>query len=272
MRALARVVTATGLSPERVIVSHVHDLKSFQPTDARPWGPSFEEMAAAARESFPGAKVGGGMLSYFTELNRKPPPQGVFDFVTHSICPIVHDAGDAAVMQTIECLPDVFASARAIIGKVPYHLGPSTIGARMNPYGAALADNPKGQRMCLAPNDPRQQGTFASAWTLAMLVAATRAGIACVTPAALCGPQGLLTPRGRPTAFFDMLESLMTFGGAKAAALVSGSTAVDGLAIPTRKGLSVWLCNLSDTPQRLVLRQKRVTLPPYDIRRLMFKP
>jgi translation initiation factor IF-2 len=39
-------------------------------------------MAAAVRKEFPGVTLGGGMLSFFTELNRKPAPKGVFDRVT----------------------------------------------------------------------------------------------------------------------------------------------------------------------------------------------
>ena len=58
--------------------------------------------AAAARKAFPGVTLGGGMLSYFTELNRKPAPRGVFDFITHTACPIVHAADDLSVMETLD--------------------------------------------------------------------------------------------------------------------------------------------------------------------------
>jgi D-apionolactonase len=92
---------AADLVPSAIVVTQAHDLKSFQPTDTRPWGPSYEEMAEAARAHFPGIPIGGGMISYFTELNRKRPPKGLFDFITHSICPLAHDASDVAVMQTL---------------------------------------------------------------------------------------------------------------------------------------------------------------------------
>jgi hypothetical protein len=74
--AIARAVNAAGLTPASVVVSQMHDLKSFQPNTPRPWGPIYEEMAAAARNSFPESVLGGGMVSYFTELNRKPVPKG----------------------------------------------------------------------------------------------------------------------------------------------------------------------------------------------------
>ena len=37
------------------------------------------------------------MLSYFTELNRKPVPADLLDFVSHCTCPIVHAADDLSV-------------------------------------------------------------------------------------------------------------------------------------------------------------------------------
>lgn len=204
----AKDIRAATLTPHAVVITQAQDLKSFQPTDQRPPGPSFEDLAQAARTHFPNAMIGGGMISYFTEFNRKRPPLGVFDFITHSICPIVHDASDMAVMQTLETLPHIFASAKAIIGKTPYHLGPTTIAARMNPYGADVTSNPQNRRICLAPNDPRQSGTFAVAWNKGLLDAAARAGIKRVTLGGLCGPRGLLDSKGKPTPLFVYIRSL----------------------------------------------------------------
>ena len=58
----------------RVAVTTASDLKSTLPGSAFPPGPGWEALIAAAREAFPSAEVGGGMFSYFTELNRKRPP------------------------------------------------------------------------------------------------------------------------------------------------------------------------------------------------------
>jgi len=166
MAKIAEAVRQGGLKPDAVIVTQVHDLKSFQPGAKRPWGPTYEEMAAAARKEFPGTPLGGGMLSFFTELNRKRPPTGLFDFITHTVCPIVHAADDVSVMETLESLPSIFASAKAMIGTAPYHIGPSSIPCRDNPYGAAVAANPDNGRVCLSDADPRQRGLFAAAWSL----------------------------------------------------------------------------------------------------------
>src|SRR3546814_17729000 len=82
------------------------------------------------------------MFSYFTELNRKRPPVGLLDFVRHATCPIVHAADDRSVIQTLEALPHIVRSARAIVGESPYRLGPPTIGMRPNPYWPRPTANP----------------------------------------------------------------------------------------------------------------------------------
>jgi hypothetical protein len=170
----------------------MHDLKSFQPNTPRPWGPTYEEMASAARAAFPGVPLGGGMLSFFTELNRKRPPQGVFDFITHTACPIVHSADDISVMETLESLPWIIASTRAMIGTSPYHMGPTSIPCRDNPYGAKVAANPDNGRVCLSDMDPRQRGLFAAAWSLGLVAAAAKGKLDAVSLGAVTGAQGLI--------------------------------------------------------------------------------
>ena len=68
--------------------------------------PPFSAYYAAARAAFPGCTIGGGSYSYFTELNRaRNGGEDGLDYITHTTCPIVHDAGDGAVMESIEALP-----------------------------------------------------------------------------------------------------------------------------------------------------------------------
>ena len=77
------------------------------------------------------------MLSTFTELNRKRPKAELFDFITHTTCSIVHAADDRSVMETLQTLPAIIGSTRAIIGEKPYRIGPSAIAARANPEARA---------------------------------------------------------------------------------------------------------------------------------------
>jgi hypothetical protein len=52
--------------------------------------------------------------------------------------------------------------------------------------------NPKGERICMADDDPRQRGRFAAAWCAGYAAAIAPADIAVWVPAALTGPRGLV--------------------------------------------------------------------------------
>ncbi len=258
MQTMASHVQKGGLKPDAVVVTQAHDLKSFQPNTPRPWGPTYEDMATAARAAFPGIKIGGGMLSYFTELNRKPTPRGVFDFISHSVCPIVHAADDVSVMETLESLPSIFASARKIIGKAPYHLGPSSIPCRDNPYGAAVTPNPDNSRHCLAKIDPRQRGLFAAAWNIGLLAAAAEAGLDSVTLGAATGPQGVIYTKGNHAqAWYDSCNAMLfpVYHILRGLAPASGARRIDtqsshpahiaALAFQSSNTNVLWLANLT---------------------------
>src|SRR3546814_19790057 len=82
------------------------------------------------------------MFSYFTELNRKRPPVGLLDFVSHATCPIVHAADDRSVIQKLEAIPHIVRSAREIVGEAPYRLGHSPNGMRPTPFGSPTLEKP----------------------------------------------------------------------------------------------------------------------------------
>ncbi len=261
VRAIASEMRSADYMPDAIVVTQMHDLKSFQPNTPRPWGPTYEEMAAAVRETFPGVPVGGGMLSFFTELNRKPVPKGLFDFVTHSVCPIVHAADDISVMETLEAIPSIVASTRHMIGKTPYHIGPSSIPCRDNPYGAAVAPNPNNARVCLSDMDPRQRGLFAAAWNVGLLARFAESGVEAISLGAVTGPQGVIYRKanykqpgydGSGAAVYPsyhVLAGLAPAGGAKRLGAVSSApSTVAVLGHQSKAGTEIWLANL--TPNR----------------------
>ena len=265
--AIASAVNAAGLTPASVVITQMHDLKSFQPNTPRPWGPTYEEMVAAARASFPDSMLGGGMLSYFTELNRRPAPKGVFDFITHTGCPIVHAADDISIMETLETLPWIFASARAMIGNVPYHIGPTGIPCRDNPYGAAVAPNPDNGRVCLSDIDPRQRGLFAAAWNVGYLSAAATAGVNTLALGSATGSQGMIYRKlahaqlwfdragARVYPIYHVIAGLAVASGARRIDTVSSAPSkVAALAHRSKGGQVLWLANLSGETQRLKVR------------------
>ena len=195
------------LQLDAVAVSSAADLKSWQPGAKRPEKPSVEEICEAARIAFPGVKLGGGMLSTFTELNRKPPNAELVDFVMHTTCSIVHAADDRSVMETLETLPAIIASTRVMIGDKPYHIGPSAIAARTNPYGKDVFGNAANGRVCLTDMDPRQRGVFNAAWTLGYVAACAYGGLAAVAMGAVTGPLGFIHRRANSSVpFFGSID------------------------------------------------------------------
>jgi hypothetical protein len=146
------------------------------------------------RAAFPGAAVGGGSLTNFTELNRCRPDPDAVDFVTFGNTAIVHAADDLSVWQTLEALPDIFATACEIAGGKPLHLGLLSIGMRSNPYGAAVAPNPGRLKLPMAMEDPRQDTGFAAAYAVAVLARAAAAGVESLALAMPGGPLGARGP------------------------------------------------------------------------------
>ena len=191
-------IERVAVRPARIAVSPASDLKCTLPGSVWPKAPTWEQLAAAARAAFPGIPLGGGMFSYFTELNRKRPPAGLFDFVGHTICPLVHACDDLSLTEGLEALPYIMMTTRSFAGSTPYWLFPSTIAMRQNPYGAAPAENPQAGRVAMARSDPREHALIGAAWYAGVLAHAARAGLEAVTLAAVAGPFGGHRRRRQP--------------------------------------------------------------------------
>jgi hypothetical protein len=263
---VAKSVRETGLNLDSLVVSTAADLKSWQPGATRPGKPTVEEIARAARAAFPGVKLGGGMLSTFTELNRKRPKVELLDYVTHTTCSIVHAADDRSVMETLETLPAIIASTRAMIGDTGYRIGPSAIGARSNPYGKALVDNPHNNRVCLTNHDPRQRGLFNAAWTLGYVAACGYGGVEALALGATTGPLGFIHLRGGAASpYFDSINGPTVY---PAFHVLSGLSRGRGLPLvearssdPRRAAALAW----RDGP-RVVLWLANLTAEPLTVR------
>lgn len=267
LAGVAKLVKESGLKLSAVVVCPVGDLKSVLPAGARPPAPPLDRLYAAARAAFPGVKLGGGMFSFFTELNRKHPPAELLDFVTNTTCPIVHAADDRSVMETHEALPWQVSTARSFIGKTSHRVGPSAIGCRDNPHGSAVTPNPNNERVCLAKMDPRQRGLFGAAWTLAYLATLAREGVETVTIGAPTGPLGLIYRRtddaqpyydqlDGPAVYpaYHVLSGLTRAAGAKLVAATSSDAAkIECLAVRSKGGTNLWLANLTAESQKVSL-------------------
>jgi len=193
LQALIARAQAAGLSPVRVAALPRAYLQSHQPEGPWPTGAGPADALGPLRAGFPGAAVGGGSLTNFTELNRCRPDPARVDFVTFGNTAIVHAADDLSVWQTLEAMPDILATANEMAAGKPLHLGLFSIGMRSNPYGAAVAANPARLRLPMAMDDPRQDTGFAAAYALVVLA---RAAVAGVHSLALAMPGGPLGARG----------------------------------------------------------------------------
>jgi D-apionolactonase len=260
LREIAAMASGAKLKLSALLVSPAVDRQSTLP--GRPWPscPPLEEIYQAAREAFPGAAIGGGMLTYFTELNRKRPPVELLDFVSHCTCPIVHAADDLSVMQTLEAMPSITRSARAIMGKdKPYWIGPSTIGMRQNPYGSRVMNNPENRRITMTDHDPRQTSLFAAAWMIGYTASTAEGHLQVLTVGAMTGPLGLASTNsvGEITYHpaFYAAQGLAAMGGRlRYRCRSSWPDAIAAVAGTDREGNRVaWIANLTGQNQVVML-------------------
>jgi D-apionolactonase len=260
LREIAAMASEARLKLSAVLVSPAVDRQSTLPGSAWPPCPPLAEIYQAAREAFPGLAIGGGVLTYFTELNRKRPPVDLLDFVSHCTCPIVHAADDLSVMQTLEAMPSITRSARAIMGKdKPYWIGPSTIGMRQNPYGSRVMDNPENRRITMTDHDPRQTSLFAAAWMIGYAASTAEANLQALTVGALTGPLGLASANAAGEiayhpAFYAAQGLSAMDGHPRYRCRSSRPDAIAGVAGADRAGNRLaWLANLTGQNQTVVL-------------------
>ncbi|TIO08711.1 hypothetical protein [Mesorhizobium sp.] len=279
LSGVAGMVRQAGLKLSAVAVSPSVDRQSTPPGSTWPECPPLEDVYAAARRAFPDIRLGGGMFSYFTELNRKRVPADLLDFVTHCTCPIVHAADDLSVMQSLEALPFITASVRAIFGAKPYRIGPSTIAMRQNPYGGATKANPHNQRIAMADRDPRHAGLFAAAWTIGYAARVAPAGLEMLTLSSFTGPFGVLASSGEPTEegtsrpIFHAVKGLCELAGHRhVAASTTDEARLAAVAARSPSGKTVvWLANLtaSDVPVDISgFDRRQLVMTPYAITRI----
>jgi hypothetical protein len=259
LAALGEIVASLGSPFPVVLVSPASDLKCTLPGSPWPPCPPAVALYRAARRAFPAARLGGGMFSYFTELNRKRPPLAELDFVSFTTSPLVHAGDDRSVAEGLEALPHVARSVHAISGDTPYAVGPSAIGMRDNPYGQATAANPQNIRQAMNRNDPRQRGLLGAAWNLAYFAHFARGGARQIALGGGVGPFGLMyAPADYPQPGFDgtggffpvyhVVRGLARLHGAPMRAVeISSPREVQAFAA----GNEVWIANLMGETRRV---------------------
>jgi hypothetical protein len=253
---LGKIADQLGAPFTTVLVSPAPDLKCTLPGSPWPPCPPLAGVYRAARAAFPKAAIGGGMFSYFTELNRKRPPLDLLDLVTFTTSAVVHAGDDRSVTETLESLPSVAGSLRAMIGEKPYHVGPSAIGMRANPYGAAPMENPDQVRQAMSRADPRQRGLLGAAWAAGYVARFARGGASAITLGGGTGDFGLVNGTG-PQRFYPAFHVF------KGLAALAGATQIDAVSSAPRQVQAVsavvggapqlWIANLTGEVRSVVL-------------------
>ncbi len=242
----ARLCAESGLRPDAVLACPQALTKSFQPSDTWPDLPPDTAFAKAARTAFPEAIIGGGMVTYFTELNRRRPDAAGLDFISHTTAPIVHAADDVSVMETLESLPAIARSVHAIWPGLAYRVGPSSLAMRSNPYGDSLTPNPDRRRIAMAGEDPRQRGLFAAAWTIGYAARLAPEGVAMLALHATHGPSGVPGEGQRALPVFHAMRALAAAGGAALIPIEQAPPGLAALAWHGPRGAAMALANTTD--------------------------
>ena len=263
---IRKAVEDAGVTFDRIAVSPASDLKCTLPGSVWPPCPGASAIYQATREAFPDTPVGGGMFSFFTELNRKRPPIEALDFVCHTTCPMVHASDDITAMENLEALPHIIKSSHAFIGGLPYRVGPSTIGARDNPYGAASTPNPRNGRLALARMDPRQRGLLGAAWNLGYVAHMARGQVEAVALSAPVGEFGMIYARmdyeqpwydqrdGGVYPVYRVIKGMAAAAGKPMVATeLSRPASVQAVAYLDQGETVIWLANLTGEPQQVAI-------------------
>jgi hypothetical protein len=262
---VGRAVADLGDPFSTVMVSPAPDLKCTLPGSPWPPCPPLDACYQAARRAFPGSRIGGGMFSFFTELNRKRPPLDLLDFVTFTTVAIFHAGDDHSAMEGLESLPYLAKTVRSFIADKPYHVGPSAIGLRMNPYGEAPMPNPANIRQAMNGMDPRQRGLFAAAWSVGFVARFAMGGASALTLGAGIGEFGITYAKtDYPQPWFDENGGIYpVYHAVKGLAQLSGKPLIDvetstpdelqPIAAKCADGIELWVANLTNQTKNVEL-------------------
>jgi hypothetical protein len=268
VRGLGQAVREIGDPFTTVLISPAPDLKCTLPGSPWPPCPPLKDLYRVAREAFPSIRLGGGMFSFFTELNRKRPPVELLDLVTFTTSSIFHAGDDRSATEGLESLPAIARTLRSFIQDRPYHVGPSAIGMRANPYGEAPTLNPNNIRQAGNGMDPRQRGLLAAAWLVGYYAHFARGGASAITIGSGAGDFGLVhTKGGYAKPWFDEHGGMYpVFHSFKGLAALKGFPALDVQSSITRDVQSIgaivagkaeiWIANLAGTTRHVEVPQK----------------
>ena len=232
-------------------------LNSFQPAGEWPTVPSLSAYYKAAKSYFPQVRIFSGMVTNFTELNRKR-PDGDFDGINFSFTPIVHDASDYGVLDTPNSLEYIMNTVETFSNDTPVHIGPITLGMHFNPYGEKLADNLNKIRLEMAENDPRHDSLLSLSWSVAVFSQIISKNTEYVTFASMKGVHGIFTDDNQKRPLCYLYELLLYFKNSKIFK-TKKIKSIFGLKFLMNEEIFYLLANSSTNQQVMTLDEKLLT-------------
>ena len=157
---LAAALDATDVEVARVLVLERQD--AFAPAAPITEPASLLRARAALAPVVGDVPFAGGSDQFFSDVNRKPPATDGLDAVCFGLCPQVHAADDASLMENLPSLADAIATTRVICPGVGVVVSPVTLASRLGPYPAGEP----GPGEPPADVDLRGHALFGASWTL----------------------------------------------------------------------------------------------------------
>lgn len=199
--------------------------------------------------------VAGGTDQSFADINRARPTDPAMTGLCFSVCPTVHAADDASIIENLAGQSEVVRFAREIAAPRSIHVSPVTLATRFGPY-----PNGPARPGDLPPAvDPRQLSLLGAAWTAASIGELARAGATSATYYETAGWRGVMEratgspmperfPSGRGQAFplyHPLADALDAAGGTVRDLRSSDPLRLGGFAVATDGGVLVVLANLT---------------------------
>jgi hypothetical protein len=188
--------------------------------------------------------------------------------VTFTTVAIFHAGDDRSATEGLESLPYLAKSVAAFIDGKPYHVGPSAIGLRMNPYGEAPMANPRNIRQAMSGMDPRQRGLFAAAWSVGYIAHFAKEGASALTLGGTIGEFGIAYAKadyrqpwfdenGGLYPVYHAIKGLAALRGRPLIGLtISRPREIQAIAVERDRDIEIWLANLTDQTQTVELSPK----------------
>lgn len=204
----------------------------------------------------------GGTNQAFSDVNRDRPSDPALTGLCFPVCPTVHAADDASIVENLVGVSEVVVMARSFAGGRPISVSPVTIATRFGPYPGG----PSAPDALPAAVDVRQASLLGAAWTAGCIRHLAISGADSVTFYETSGWRGIVERDGgppdarfpsQPGAVFPMYHVFRDVAewrdGAVLATRSNRPLVAEALAVRDASGLHVLVANLAPAPQRVVV-------------------